>query len=143
MSFYHEKSLRFRSRMVRVAVGAVVAVALFGSGGCGRNEAVSEWDPPPPIHNRSVGKWVNRHAGEAGLAGVRVQQFPDCEGEEAPYEGRHPAMILYVFKNGRVNQTCFTPDGTMEQDFWFTIEPDDCLWETMDRSYATPASDAR
>ena len=99
-----------------------------------RSPALSELDAPEPITNFTVGAWVNRYAGRSDLAGVVVQQFPDCPHEAANYEGRHPAMILYVFDDGRVNQNGFTPEGAVEEDFWWKAEPHHPLWERMDRT---------
>jgi hypothetical protein len=88
------------------------------------------------VRDTSVGPWRSLHKGDADLAGVRVQQFPDCDGEAPAYEGRHPCMIIYVFKDGRAHQTEFLPNGTPRGDFWYTIQPDHWLWEDLDRSYA-------
>ncbi len=105
--------------------------------GCGE-PTLSEAPPEVPIRNWTVGRWTNRYADDPNLAGVRVQQFPDCSGDAARHEGRHPAMILYVFKNGRVNQNGFEPDGTIREDFWWSIGPDHYLWDQIDRSVARP-----
>ncbi len=120
------RTLRVRSLF------ALLSLFLMGCSG----QAISEAPTDPPMRNRAVGQWTNRYAGDPDLAGVRVQQFPDCWGDAAQYEGRHPAMILYVFKDGRVNQNGFKPDGMIEEDFWWKIGPTHYLWEQIDRSSA-------
>jgi hypothetical protein len=75
----------------------------------------------PQITDTREGPWKNRHAGDPQLAGVRVQQFPDCSFEGARFQGAHPAMILYVMWDGRVHQTNHEPDGTTTSDFWWSI----------------------
>jgi hypothetical protein len=99
-----------------------------------------ELEPPPEIHDRTVGKWANQHEGDVGLAGIQVQQFPDNAYEARRWEGKHPVMILYVFKDGRVHQNVFEPDGRISTDFWWKekLGPDTTLWRTIDRSYARP-----
>jgi len=77
-----------------------------------------------------TGAWTNLHAGDPELAVIRIQQYPDCLLERDRYVGKHPAMILYIFEDGRVHQTGFEPDGTMHEDFWFTTGPHDPLRET-------------
>ncbi|GIK15667.1 MAG: hypothetical protein BroJett003_06310 [Planctomycetota bacterium] len=95
-----------------------------------------------PVNQRAPAEqtnWAARYVGDAQLAGVTVQQYPDCEGEAARYRGKHPAMALYVFKDGRVNQVGFEPDGTIKEDFWFAIEPDHWVWEQLDQTIAGKA----
>lgn len=91
------------------------------------------------VRNYAIGKWENKYQGNADLAGIRVQQFPDCFEQAHLYEGKHPTMILYVFKDARVNKVTYNPDGTVDEDLWFSIGPDSCLWTTIDRSYAIPS----
>ena len=94
-----------------------------------------------PEPSTKQGVWINVHAATPGLAGVRVQQFPDCDEDLDRYCGRHPAMILYVFKDGRVHQLGFEPDGKPcsphAEDFWWRISNDSWLWSELDRSFAT------
>lgn len=91
-----------------------------------------ETEGPAPVYDRSVGKWTNRYSACIDLAGVVVQQFPDCAGDAPRYEGRHPAMILYVFKDGSVNQNSFAPSGGLLEDFWWKAAPDDWIWTRLD-----------
>ena len=93
---------------------------------------VSEPDTP---QNRAIGNWTNYHSGNIDLAGVRIQQFPDNR-EFEPWEGRHPAMILYVMWDGRVNQIGYKPDGSVQENFWWQITEGNgrYLWENLDYS---------
>jgi hypothetical protein len=95
-----------------------------------------------PAASSNQGAWVNVHAATPGLAGVKVQQFPDCSGDEERYRGRHPCMILFVFKDGRVHQVCYEPDGRFSQpdspEFWWRLGKDDVIWSQLDRAFATP-----
>lgn len=81
-------------------------------------------------------RWATRYSDDPQLAGVVVQQYPDCQYEASRYRGRHPAMILYVFQDGRVNQVGFEPDGAIHEDFWWTIGPDHYLWAKLQRASA-------
>ena len=89
---------------------------------------------PPPIKNGTVGHWENRHAGNPDLAGVLVQQFPDCAYDAPRFEGGHPAMILFVMWDGRVNQVEYEPSGEVSGDFWWKLELPryDYVWEQLD-----------
>jgi hypothetical protein len=106
---------------------AFIGLALFLTG-CGTTP-VSEAEKVPTIQNFTVGPWTNRYQGDPTLAGVVVQQFPDCGAEAPEYEGQHPAMILFVFKDGRVNQNGFEPDGKVREDFWWKLKDGDALWK--------------
>jgi hypothetical protein len=83
---------------------------------------------PPAVPDRGAGRWVNRYPGRADLVGVQVRQFPEHRAEAARYEGRHPATIIYVFKDGRANRIDYEPDGAVRQDHWFRLGPGDPLW---------------
>lgn len=104
---------------------AFLALVIFVSGCHSREE-----------DDFTTGTWSNRYEGDASLAGVIVQQFPDNLQTAVLYEGRHPAMILYVFEDGKVNQVGFTPDGEVREDFWWEIEPDSYIWDQIDRSFS-------
>jgi len=106
-------------------------LALLIATGC-QADPESELGPPPEIKNHAVGHWTNKYSGNPDLAGVRVQQFPDCAYEAPGYEGRHPAMVIYVFKDGRANQIGYDPDGTIREDFWYKLAPDHYLWKTIE-----------
>jgi hypothetical protein len=116
---------------------AIFSVLLLNVFGCNRR-LESEAGSAPEIKNRAIGKWTNAYEGVAGLAGVRVQQFPDCDGDSKQYEGRHPCMVIYIFTDGRANQMGFNPDGSIKENFWHTLRPDNWIWQSMDRSYASP-----
>ncbi len=91
--------------------------------GCASIREHGELEPPPEIKNFTVGPWKNVHKKDPNLLGVRVQQFPDCAYEAPNYEGCHPAMIIYVFKDMRCHQMDFTPSGQLQEDFWWTAGP--------------------
>jgi hypothetical protein len=95
---------------------------------------VGEAPPVPKITNFEVGPWVNIHRKNPDLVGVRVQQFPDCQYEAKRYEGKHPAMVIYVFRSGWAHQVEYAPDGRIESGFWWKVAPDHCIWERLDRS---------
>ena len=82
---------------------------------------------PPPIKNRAVGEWKNLYKRDPKLLGYRVQQFPDSHYLAPDYEGRHPAMVIYVFKDLRVRQMGFEPDGTVREDFWWKESAQDSV----------------
>lgn len=116
----------------------LACATLATAAGC-QADVESELEAPPEIRNHAVGRWVNKYPGDPGLLGVRVQQFPDCPDDAAGYEGRHPGMVLYVFKDGRVNQVEYEPDGMVHADFWFTIPPGHYLWDTVTPLSTRPA----
>jgi hypothetical protein len=62
--------------------------------------------------------FVNLHANDRNLLGIWVQQFPDCREEGGRYVGKHPAMIVYMFRGGRSHQINSEPDGRCTGDFW-------------------------
>ena len=103
--------------------------------GCNR-QAKSEASPMPVIKNWTVGKWKNKYDSDPDLAGILVQQFSDNGADSGEYEGKHPAMIIYVFKDGWANQLGFHPDGGVKEDFWWAIKKDDLIWRNMDTSFA-------
>jgi len=111
----------------------------LGIGGCvaENQRQLSEAPDVQPVTNRAVGPWINRFDGVKGLAGVIVQQFPDNSADAPDYQGKHPAMILYVFKDGRVNQCGFDPNGNITEDFWWKLAPGDSMWSEIDRAYAS------
>jgi hypothetical protein len=92
--------------------------------GCSSVQERGELEPPPEIKNYTVGSWENVHKGDPNLEGFRVQQFPDCAYDAPRYEGRHPAMVVYLFKGNRIHQMSFAPDGKVEADFWDADVPD-------------------
>ena len=91
---------------------------------------------PPEIKNVITGKWTNIHFSNPDLAGVLVQQFPDNPYEAPAWEGKHPAMILFVMWNGRVNQLGYEPSGKVRENFWWNIESSEhdysYIWEQLD-----------
>lgn len=92
----------------------------------------TELGRPPVIHNRAVGPWTNVHQGDASLAGTIVQQFTDCPYENQRWEGKHPAMVLFVFWDGKVRQRGYQPDGTCYEDFYWNIPSDSHQWDSVD-----------
>ena len=91
-------------------------IGLFGS------FAISQEVPEiPKIKNKATGRWVNIHEKRTDLLGVKVQQFPDNPHAAKDYEGKHPAMIIYVFKNLDAHQIEFNPDGSISGGFWWKL----------------------
>lgn len=80
----------------------------------------------------TVGRWANRYPGHPDLVGVQVRQFPDAAVQAQRYQGRHPATVIYVFKNGRANRVNYEPDATILQDYWFPLAPGDPLWNNLE-----------
>ena len=97
--------------------------------------------PIPEISDQSVGEWGNIHSKNLGLAGVLVQQFPDCSLEAAAWEGKHPAMILFVMWDGRVNQIGYKPSGMITENFWWHLSSDShdysYIWKQVDYTYGS------
>ena len=79
-------------------------------------------------HDSDVARWAHRYRRNPRLAGVLIQQVPDPRDQESAYLRGHPAMILYVFKDGRVNQVEYRPDGRITSDWWWRAKPDDPVW---------------
>lgn len=100
--------------------------------GCSTIKDRGELPDPPEIRNHKVGAWTNVHQGDPDLLGVRVQQFPDCPHDAPRYENRHPAMIIYLFKDRRYHRMGFAPDGKIQADFWRNNAPD-WLIETLEK----------
>lgn len=66
-------------------------------------------------------EWINIHKGNSDLTGVYIQQFPDNIQDKADYVGKHPSMIVYVFKNDRVHIVTYTPIGQVQDGVWSNI----------------------
>jgi hypothetical protein len=92
----------------------------------------------PETFDDSIGDWKNIHSMNPELAGVLVQQFPDSSFGASVYQGAHPAMILFVMWDGRVNQIGYEPSGKAEENFWWNLNerPRDYsyIWEQLDYS---------
>jgi len=101
---------------------------------CSREHECEETEAPA-VTSHAVGEWNNIYKGSSDLAGIRVQQFPDCDGDAYRYEGKHPAMVIYVFRNNRARQVGYEPDGTVHEDFWWDIPKGDCIWDNLDIRY--------
>ena len=114
-------------------MGKLNALALMAFLLCScSKEQVSEAPPVPTITNHEVGEWNNIHIGNKDLVGIRVQQFPDCQFEADRYEGKHPAMIIYVFKNNKAHQLVYEPNGAVSGDSWWDIPKGHWIWDTLD-----------
>ena len=88
---------------------------------------------------KAIGPWQNAYAGNEELAGVVISQFPEAGRYPwliESYKGKHPAMILYYFWNGRINQRAFEPDGTETENFWWndSLKPGEWIWRVVDYS---------
>jgi hypothetical protein len=95
-------------------------------------EFESEAGPVPKITNHRTGKWINIHGNNPDLLGVFVQQFPECQYEAKPYEGKHPAMVIYVFRNGKAHQTCYDPDGRITSGWWWDVPKEHWILSQLD-----------
>ena len=96
------------------------------------------WGPSIQPVSDVIGKWKNIHEGNPELAGVEIQQYPDSALEAPAWEGGHPAMILFVMWDGRVNQRGYRPDGTVREDFWWDLNDKkdyySHIWDELDFS---------
>lgn len=96
--------------------------------------SLSEAPSSPEIADFTIGRWVNIHEKNPDLVGVYVQQFPDCPHDAARYEGKHPATVIYVFKNNKAHQMEYAPDGRVLSGFWWDVSADDWIWKRPDRN---------
>jgi len=71
---------------------------------------------------------INLHKKNTELLGVYVQQYPDNKADQAAYEGKHPAMVIYVFKNQRAHQVSYSPAGQVEDGFWWDVPKNDPIY---------------
>lgn len=69
-------------------------------------------------------EWINIHKGNTDVVGIYVQQSPDNIEDEADYIGKHPAMIIYVFKSGRAHTVTYTPTGQIQDGAWWSTPKD-------------------
>jgi hypothetical protein len=92
--------------------------------------------PAVAVQPIACGKeWINIHQKNPDLVGVYVQQVPDNKADAAVYRGKHPAMIIYVFKNGKAHQVSYTPSGQIESGFWWDIPPGDWIYSHQDSNF--------
>jgi len=66
-------------------------------------------------------EWINIHKKNPDLIGVYVQQFPTNFDDRAAYEGKHPIMVIFVFKGNKAHQVEYSPTGQVENGFWWDI----------------------
>jgi hypothetical protein len=66
-------------------------------------------------------EWINIHKENPDLIGIYVQQFPDNNADKRDYIGKHPSMIIYLFKNDRVHIVGYTPTGQVEEGGWSSV----------------------
>jgi hypothetical protein len=66
-------------------------------------------------------EWINIHKNNPDLIGVYVQQYPDNLSDRAAYEGKHPCMVIFVFKGNKAHQVEYSPTGQVENGFWWDI----------------------
>ena len=77
-------------------------------------------------------EWINIHQKNPDIIGVYVQQVPDNKADAADYRGKHPAMIIYVFKHGKAHQVSYTPTGQIANGYWWNIPPNDWIYSHLD-----------
>jgi hypothetical protein len=70
-------------------------------------------------------EWINIHKKNPDLVGVYVQQFPDNSVDRKAYVGKHPCMVIFVFKGNKAHQVSYTPTGQVENGFWWEIKKGD------------------
>ena len=114
---------------------SVIFVTLFICG-CAtvKNERPHSPVPPP------VARVQNLYAGNPQLAGISIAQSSDELGSYEKYLGKHPALVCYVFWDGRVQQYNYEPDGKlMEKPFWWPrkLEVGNGSWKEVDFSYGS------
>ena len=80
-------------------------------------------------------QWINLHRNNPDLVGIYVQQLPDNKADQAAYRGRHPSMIIYLFKAGRAHQVSYTPSGQIEEGFWWSAEPGHWIYAKVSKDF--------
>ena len=80
-------------------------------------------------------EWINIHQKNPDLIGIYVQQVPDNKADAVVYRGKHPAMIIYVFKNSKAHQVSYTPTGQVEGGYWWDIPPGDWIYNHLDSNF--------
>jgi hypothetical protein len=78
-------------------------------------------------------EWINIHKNNKDLIGVYVQQYPDGIPEHKYYEGKHPNMIIYVFKGGKIHTVTYTPSGQVQNGGWNTVKKDHWVYKQMSK----------
>ena len=76
-------------------------------------------------------EWINFHTKNPDLVGVYVQQYPDNMDDSHAYEGKHPVMVIFVFKGNRAHQVSYTPIGQVQDGFWWDIPAEHWIFERM------------
>lgn len=106
---------------------------------CAHRSAVSNRQGPTQV-DLAVENWNNANKERTELAGIHVQQLPDGP-DESSYKGKHPAMILFVLWDGRVNQLGYTPSGEVHENFWWNLRTKtqdfSYLWDQLEYKYGT------
>ncbi len=82
-------------------------------------------------------EWINIHTKNPDLIGVYVEQYPTHKEDHALYEGKHPAMVIYVFKGNRAHQLSFTPAGQVRDGFWWDIPVGHSIFHDMNTELKT------
>ena len=74
-------------------------------------------------------EWINIHKNNPDLIGVYKRQLPDNLADQEVYKDKHPALIVFVFKNNKAHQVGYTPSGQITTGFWYTLKENDRLYE--------------
>ncbi len=86
-------------------------------------------------------EWINLHKKNPDLMGVYVQQSPDNgDYDEAAYKGKHPSMIIYVFKNEKAHQVSYSPTGQIQNAFWWNIPKNDWIYSRLSTDFKESVS---
>ncbi|MBE7526018.1 hypothetical protein HS096_07145 [candidate division WWE3 bacterium] len=76
-------------------------------------------------------EWINLHQNNPDLIGIYVQQLPDNMADASAYRGKHPSMIIYIFRNAKAHQVEYTPSGQVENGFWWDISPNHWIYSRL------------
>jgi hypothetical protein len=76
-------------------------------------------------------EWINIHKGNPDLIGIHVQQLPDDIKDGEDYAGKHPVMVMYLFKGDRAHTVTYTPTGQVENGVWHVITKDHWAWKSL------------
>ncbi len=79
--------------------------------------------------------WINIHKDNKNLVGIYVQQYPDNIKDRNDYEGKHPVMIIYVFKDNNAHTVTYSPIGQIQNGVWHKINNDHWVMGKISQNY--------
>ena len=80
-------------------------------------------------------EWINIHKNNPELIGIYVQQYPDSVPDRQDYEGRHPAMLIFVFRNNKKHVVTYSPSGQVQNGVWGDLPKDHWVYGVMQRDF--------